>query len=373
MDLYTLISDLKISNQKRYNFKINELCIHFFSNNPTDYTYLHNFLCCGSSENNQLPNYVVYLDDLNEPIKQYLLHCVKFEKDKKIINHITDFHFCHNYETNKSCIEVYYGEKQDYFIVRQKNYFYILCSKECSKRTSLALYVIRELIYREYENNDAICLHAASCKVYNRGIALVGKPGSGKTGLLMALLEDKCADFISNDRVLVTLNMNLLSIPMPIRISIDSIVSSEILYQYVIDNERLLCRKQNFDVNKMKLVKTKCCREKLEVSPLELSKCFSVNCLDNSNLDVIIVPAFSCQFKEGIEIEKINPEEIENILLQNCYTPKDPLWPEPWFGRKNIVDDWVVQRIKRIVNTIPAYKVKFGIDVHRSLKKIDGV
>lgn len=368
MNLYDIFNSIDNLNQNGYDLNINELSIRIFTSEYDDIIYLNNFLLVSDERTNNKPKYYLHMKAIDSSIKEYISNLLDNKIDEKIMNHITDFHYCHQYNAANEQVNIYYNEKKNYFIVRRQNSFYILYDYVCKKRSSLSLYVIRELIYRECENSGSICLHAASCRIENKGIILVGAPGAGKTGLLLALVEENNAIFISNDRILIDHNLRLTSIPMPIRISVESIKSSRVLHNFIMNNSKMLCRKQNIQIEEIARFDSKSNKDKIELSPLEISKCFSTNCLNTSSLDAIIIPEFNSQHGDFIEISTIDKEVAKNYLRQNCYTPQDPLWIEPWFGRKEIAKDLIFSKLDRILAAVPIYKIKFGVGVHSALK-----
>ena len=368
MNLYDFFNSIDDLNQNGYDFNINELSIRFFTSVYDDIIYLNNFLpVCIDNKKNKT-KYYLYMKAIDSSVKEYIIDLLDNKMDKKIINHITDFHYCHKYNVANEQINIYYNETKNYFIVCRQNSFYILYDYECKKRRSLSLYVIRELIYRECENRGCICLHAASCRVEDKGIILIGEPGAGKTGLLLALMEENNANFISNDRILVDHNLQLTTIPMPVRISVESIKSSKVLLDFIMANLEKLCRKQKNQIERMTRSDSKNGKEKIELSPLEISKCFSANYLNTSSLGAIIIPEFNSIHGNFIEISTIDTKEARKCLRQNCYTPDDPLWIEPWFGRKTITKDSIFSKLDKIIAAVPIYKIKFGSSIHSDLK-----
>ncbi len=64
--------------------------------------------------------------------------------------------------------------------------------------------VVREYFHNSSLHAGGLVLHAAAVVHDGRAIAIAGRKGAGKTTMLLRLLRDANASFLSNDRVLVT-------------------------------------------------------------------------------------------------------------------------------------------------------------------------
>ena len=64
--------------------------------------------------------------------------------------------------------------------------------------------VVREYFHNAALHAGGLVLHAAAVVHDGRAIAVAGRKGAGKTTMLLRLLRDANASFLSNDRVLVT-------------------------------------------------------------------------------------------------------------------------------------------------------------------------
>lgn len=163
MNLYDIFNSIDNLNQNGYDLNINELSIRIFTSEYDDIIYLNNFLLVSDERTNNKPKYYLHMKAIDSSIKEYISNLLDNKIDEKIMNHITDFHYCHQYNAANEQVNIYYNEKKNYFIVRRQNSFYILYDYVCKKRSSLSLYVIRELIYRECENSGSIICRRQAC------------------------------------------------------------------------------------------------------------------------------------------------------------------------------------------------------------------
>ena len=85
--------------------------------------------------------------------------------------------------------------------------------------------LVRECAIQRLLEQGAIRVHAAACALADEGVLLVGPPGSGKSTTLAQLLAAG-ADFVANDRVLVTSapeDRAVLGVPLAVRWSTDQL------------------------------------------------------------------------------------------------------------------------------------------------------
>ncbi|MDR2410424.1 MAG: hypothetical protein LBE13_20255 [Bacteroidales bacterium] len=357
----TITSHKSVNNTKLF---LNSYQINYYSTCNDDVNYLQNFL--HSSRSDQSSNFInLYVSQSNKEIKINILNIIDLEADKLIRTHLINSHYYHLYvDDNDIQVFIYYPIDTCYFILVRGNDYLILFDDDYENKKSLPLYIIREIIYREYENSDLLCFHAAACKLVDAGVIIIGPPGSGKTTLLFSLIEHQSGTFISNDRALIgNQPTKIYTLPMPIRLNFATVNNSRALLNYINENSATLCRKQSVDDNQGAV------RNKIELTPLEVSRCFNKDFQDNAPLKLLIIPEF-CDINMGeIKIIREDIEIAKATLKEECYTPNDPLWIEPWFFRKNINKDDVTKKIENIANNVPIFKVRYGKDIGAIIEK----
>lgn len=363
MNILHCINKITILSAKAHcSIIVNDIHICFCSEKYEDILYLNDFIPV-RFEDAYNPNYTIYMASLSLDMKQKLADLIEKKSDCTIRNHVTDSHYCHTHAIGSLLIKVYYRKECSYFIIHYENVFYILYDVAYINKKSLALYVVRELIYRESENRDCICFHAASCRIKQNGVVLIGDSGAGKTSLLVALMEKFKGDFISNDRALISADLDIFPLPMPVRISPGTIISNDRLHNFIVSNAPQLCRFSAEQIKEINQRNFKNSPKKLELSPKEISECFSVKRLASAKLKMIIIPKYD-PHNCGMLMETIDFKSAKDFLLRNCFTPNDPLWITPWFGRRSINFTDVLNIIDGIIQKIPVYRIVFGPDVY---------
>ncbi|GAD89990.1 hypothetical protein VHA01S_031_00030 [Vibrio halioticoli NBRC 102217] len=208
----------------------------------------------------------------------------------------------------------------------------------------MVLRVIREHLYRSKENAGYVSFHSAFSQVAEHGLMYVGTSGAGKTTLLLATLEHLAGLYLCNDRVLIS-EKDVCTIPLPIRISLETATNSKKLNPFITSEYFDLTRPQCINHARWEGIKHqyntqfKDTDDKFELSPLEVERCLNNTSLNHSKLDYIVFPRFDPTVS-GLKAEPISEESSVRILRQELYTPNDKLW----------VDPWVVARDHEVVN-----------------------
>lgn len=367
MNILHCLNDVVTSAELQCKIIINDIHISVFFEKNEDILYLKDYVMVRSKDNCK-PDYSIYMASLKMDTKLQLTDLIEKEKDYVIQNHLTDFHYCHTQDIGQLFVKVFYRNECSYFIVQCENVFYILYDENYSNKNSLVLYVVRELIYRESESRGCVCFHAASCRFKNIGVVFLGDSGAGKTSLLVAFMQKMKADFISNDRVLVNTTFDIFPLPMPIRISPGTIVGNYILHNFIVTNASQLRRLSSKQADEITSGDIKKSKNKLELTPREISECFSVKRLDSAKLRMIIIPKYDSH-RKGILMDVLDSKSAKDILVRNCYTPNDPLWIFPWFGRRKISSDAILGTIDEIIEKTPVYQLVFGPDICLDMEK----
>lgn len=271
--------------------------------------------------------------------------------------------------SNKVFIEIYKSEKDDYFIINwNKNI--ILCNK-IKKNNHLLLYIYREVVFRYFENNNYIMLHGACFENNKKGYIICGKSGSGKSTFLISALENS-RYFISNDRTLISENLIVNSLPMPLRITLGTIYNNSKLKKFIVTNFDFLKRdnpfsKENILAEKIPL------KEKIEITIKEIENCYHKIGNNFIELEAIIIPEFD-KNREEEEIELILKEDALKELLNEKYTPNDPLWISDWVYKRDSdvfkLMSFSEDILKKIISKTKIFKIKFGPKINKNFNKL---
>lgn len=270
---------------------------------------------------------------------------------------------------NKVFIEIYKSEKNDYFIINwNKNI--IICNK-IQKNNHLLIYIYREIVYRYFENNNYIMLHGACFENNKKGYIICGKSGSGKSTFLISALENSNY-FISNDRVLISKNLVINSFPMPLRIGLGTVYNNDKLKKFIINNFDFLKRDNIFSKEDI-LIEKISIKEKIEITIKEIESCYHKIGNNFIKLEAIIIPEFDKNRKEE-EIELISKEDIVEYLLNEKYTPNDPLWTNDWIYKRNLDINqlsFLSEKILReIISKVNIFRIKFGPKLNKNFDQL---
>lgn len=223
---------------------------------------------------------------------------------------------------------------------------------------------LRSIAYGINEDNNMILMHGAALSSLDKGIIILGKKGSGKTTLLLNFLK-MGADIISNDRLFITEDLNIISFPQALRVGVDTFNNEEKITQYF--NEKPFFRTQDKKNNNFKYL----------IVFHEIQNVFGAKYKNSQYLNYVIVPEIQIG-KEGVEIIYLSKCEKKDILESVCFTPIDESFRFDWiyFSKLNIFDKMVNRnKILYKLMDIPFIKVKYGTctETKKIIAKINNI
>jgi hypothetical protein len=109
---------------------------------------------------------------------------------------------------SSSSADVLFDERFDtFYLVEARARRITLLSRVDGGDARLALMrVVRELAMNHTQRNGGVIVHAAAFTVGSRGVIVAGPKGAGKTTLLMYALQSTPSEYVSNDRLLLSLD-----------------------------------------------------------------------------------------------------------------------------------------------------------------------
>lgn len=216
--------------------------------------------------------------------------------------------------------------------------------------------VIRDQILRKLnEKQGRINLHGSAMSCCGKGVLVMGASGSGKTTTVLHSLANRKADFMSGDRVDISINngggISIYGSLEPIHLDKRSLLRYEQLkdvaeFQFssrrvkIDDGKRLIERKTLVDAFKCKYISE---------SPLAL----------------VMLPKIN-QYQKQLKIEKVDYKYFSSVFKKNVFSLEDPYrpnWSDCFRYSKKSCEDTVYRIIKMIdVLQIPCIAVSGTFD-----------
>lgn len=92
---------------------------------------------------------------------------------------------------------------------------------------------MKEVTIRTYENKGGVIFHAGAVMLQNKGIIISGPKGAGKTTLLCHILNKMNIDYIANDRIIITDELDIVYLPLSMRIGVGTFNNMSKVREYV--------------------------------------------------------------------------------------------------------------------------------------------
>ncbi|MPZ00449.1 MAG: hypothetical protein GEU97_21195 [Actinophytocola sp.] len=216
---------------------------------------------------------------------------------------------------------------------------------------------MREAMLRTYENTGGVVFHGAGVTCGGHGIMVCGPRHAGKTTMLAALLRSTGAQMLSNDRLLLVNDHQLLAVPLPVPIARGTVEAIPELRRTV----PALTRPQTPLAQLPTVFGT---THKAEFTAREFATALGVRLTGSGSLTTVLVPRLS-DSNEVTSIRRLPAAELEATLRGNCFTPHDEFWLQPWLVPRTRSDDELArhaqQRIPGIAPRLTGYEVRHGV------------
>lgn len=219
------------------------------------------------------------------------------------------------------------------------------------------LRLMREAMLRTYEDNGGAVFHAAGADLDGHGVMICGPRSAGKTTLLTCLLRATGGDLLSNDRLILDQHRRLVSVPLPVPVAKGTIDAVPELHKTV----PALSRPQR---TISELPTTFGTTAKAEFSAREYATALGASLAAGSWLRTVIVPRLTDSI-EPARVRPLPPEEAQQVLETNCFTPHDEFWQQPWLVPRTTTDAALrhraAQLTRQVAGQIPCIEVSFGV------------
>ena len=255
--------------------------------------------------------------------------------------------FCYRYYIKDSIYIL--EENKDWIIEITKSDYIIYVRAEDLLMDVYLLRFLRSIAYGINEDQKMILMHGAALEYSDKGIVILGEKGSGKTTLLIKFLENG-SNIISNDRIFVTEDLNIIGFPQALRVGIETFINEEKITSYF--NENTFFRIQDEGNSNFKYL----------IVFNEIQNIFGAKYKSFQHLKCVIIPEIQIG-KECVEIIQLSELEKKDILERVCFTPIDESFRYDWiyFSKLNTLDKIENRDIilKKLEST-KFIKVKYG-------------
>lgn len=342
------------------------------SNNPGCFEYMDGYIFPADQKIKDLRTYYCYDivdDNLYARIMKYRLNAIKSEL-------IPTFTSVFYRKIKAGDLTVFFSEdrmnslnERKSIVIQSGPHIFTIESSRTKCPERFLLRVIRELLIRSLEGRRASLLHGAAVDIGGRGAAIIGKTGSGKTTLMINILQATQGKFLANDRTMLLpgRDIKILYIPFCIRIGAGTCLENNCLRSGVSKRKQAFSRyrfnsEEWLDYSKVRLSKDWYSSKKLELTPKEFCNLLKINFIEKTSLHYILQPVLVPESKV-FEVERIK-QEADELIGSQLYTPYDENFINDWLLQRNISERRILLNAnnlkKRIVSSARILKIYFG-------------
>lgn len=266
------------------------------------------------------------------------------------------------YVTNDN-LEVFYCQMLNFIVLADGVKKYLIMCDKTEEYERQTLRIMKEVIIRFYENDGGIIFHSAAFNVDNNGCILTGLKGAGKTTFLCRMLDADNTEYISNDKIIITKDLDVIYLPLSMRIGLGTYDNFDNLKKYV-ENVKL-DRVQYYNDKKIDWSKVEEKYVKYDLTSKELKKIFNFRSVSSTKLKYLLIPKIDIDGRD-FRVMKMSDEEKKNVILENCITLDNSMWPNPWVEKRTCSEEEIRKNshelLKKIDN-VQYYYVEYGSKV----------
>jgi hypothetical protein len=217
------------------------------------------------------------------------------------------------------------------------------------------LRVVREVMLRGLENLGGCFGHAAAVDAEGTGCLLVGGNGSGKTSVMWHLVMQG-AGYVANDRCVLLREdgrVRVFVYPMSIRLGMGTVGGADALRVQRLQRsqpEGLWAQRVERDDDARANWGN---REKLEITPRELSGLTGAGVSLEGTADVLVFPRL--EIGAGpVRLRDVSRAAAEAVLRENLREPVDEDFLRGWLGVRRVSDAFLVERQEGVLQALLA-------------------
>ena len=272
----------------------------------------------------------------------------------------------------------YTENKKEYFcqigdewiLIKNNDKSYVVIGNGIEDTTKYPFRIVREIFVRKQEEIGKIFMHGTALEIDGKGIAILGNKQSGKTTFFTKIIEQNCAEILSNDRIFFYKDgkkFNMDYFPIPVVYRKGTIVNSRKLSKYVIEEKHYREEKEFGNIY-----------TGLTVPLTDMPSIFDgVTLKETTNVDLILFTKINLNWDKKYEIHRLTEMETVTSMLDTCFTPIDyESKRKEWiYFRKSCYCNLAKKAnslIRDIANVSIAYKIEYGksVDINSVLNDI---
>ncbi len=226
--------------------------------------------------------------------------------------HISDTYKFYDYKGMRVIVPV--AKWYDFLIVNNGKTVSIV-----SKKNDYSIFILRDLIKSQLENDGGVLFHSASAIKDNHSMMVIGDKGAGKSTFAFGMADAFDYQLISNDRTYLGNDNALTSFPIDIRLGRGTINHNNKLKKMIDGAPKF----------KEEFASLEDDADKITVFPYDINQTIPmINGSNGVKLSCIILPQFDKQLESG-NLHVSTPKDMDyvrQVIQNNCLTPNDPIW-----------------------------------------------
>lgn len=246
---------------------------------------------------------------------------------------------------------------QAYAVRAHDRHIELYLHRTARKPHGYPLRLMREAMLRTYEDHGGLVFHAAGADLDGHGVMVCGPRSAGKTTLLTCLLRYAHGALLSNDRLILDEHRRLVPVPLPVPVAKGTIDAVPEL-----DKATASLSRPQATITELPAVFGT--RTKAEFTAREYASALNTSLAAGSSLETIIVPRLS-NSSEPARWRALSPENAQDMLQANCFTPHDEFWRQPWLVPRTTANSELCERaeqlIRQLSEQVPCFEVSFGV------------
>lgn len=231
-------------------------------------------------------------------------------------------------------------------------------------------------VIREFAMNDAIgrgrlILHASGLVVGGKGIMMAGPKGAGKTTLMIHLLRHPGAEYVSNDRIVITYDdrgLRFRGMPTIVTIRFPT------LEMFPVVRDRLLSSPYR---DRLTLGEAKTARKpframadpQVSLSPAQLCDLLRVRSAGHGGVEALVFPQVTGR-SGGIELEQLSTQAAAARLADSVFSVRSPNRASRVFvlsaNSPGPDQGWLESLCRRLVSQVRCYDCRLGSEAYES-------